>query len=487
MPTSKTQATRSLFSRFIDSLRNHPRLVLITLLVPPFFTLFYNCIRVSLGYQTLDSAIYQQAILDLAFTPHWNPFNTVRGLRIFSDHFDPIILLAAAIQRVLGTTNWIPHILEFLFYWGGGIFIYWITRKKRTLWRIFAISFWLFSDGILEGIRYSLHPTTWSVLPILLLAWALKRSNFTAALLIGNILCCFKEYFPFCLFNLGMLLFFSARTRRVSFGFIVTSLSWIIFDFYLRPKLFDGFHDHGRILLNGIQDAPLQFILLKFTKIDWKGIVFSAFPTVLTFFIVYIQEQNRKWIHHLMAFIAPVFMIQFLHGNFGIHYGAPMHASLLSVIAVSDGKWLGDFKAIKKPIQVFIWITLFYVGADSILRTRQAISMIREDDKKAAISKVRSILDFEPQETKIVSSIGIISSVIKPNQKIYPFTDYSEKQPFYDIIIVGNCKRFYDWPYQCEDHQRIIQNCRSFATEIWTDDSLLFFARGKFPRSCIDP
>lgn len=461
------------------------KLILTGLFIIPWFTLIFNVLRLKLGYQTLDNAIYQQAILDLAFTPSWNPYNTIRSIPIFADHFDPIILLAAGIQRWVGTINWIPFLIEFLFFYFGGFFILWVTRSQSFYWRLFTLSFWLFSDGLLGPIRYALHPTTWSVLPILILAWALRQERYGLALVITNILCLFKEYFPFTMLTLGLFLCFK-RKRQYGLSMVFSALIWCLFDFVLRKKLFGVDQDYGSGLFVGLKEHPIQFIFQKFMHFQWQDVLLAMFPTFLTVWIALTHESKRDWMIMMLVFVLPIVAIQFLFGTLGFHYGAPVYAVMLSIIVFSEGRWFNQFSLVAKPIQVFLWFTLIYAGADSLLRTRDLGSMVKEQDKIAAIQKVRDVLATEPPESKIISTMGLIGAVIQPNQLIYSFSGYSQPEAEYDVILIGDCHRFYLWPMSCESNARIKSKCSPYAKQVWIDDSLLYFAKGKFPQSCIN-
>ena len=54
-------------------------------------------------FHATDFGIYQQAIYDIAYNLDPNPFVSVRNIKIFNDHFDPIIfwLLHSLISLII--------------------------------------------------------------------------------------------------------------------------------------------------------------------------------------------------------------------------------------------------------------------------------------------------------------------------------------------------------------------------------------------------
>jgi hypothetical protein len=316
------------------------------------------------------------------------------------------------------------------------------------------------------------------------LAWTLREEKYTLAFALGLLLCTFKEYFPFCLGLLGFFLVIKKRAKA-GWGMVVGSAIWAIFDFKLRSLVFGEADNYGNGLFAGLTADPPQFLFRKLMGFDWRGVVFAIFPTVLAAGICAWKEKKRDWIHALLLFMAPILAIQFLFGTLGFHYGAPIYAVLISIIAFSNGDWLGDFKTISKPVQIFLWITLIYAGADSVLRTRTLIPMLKEEDKPLALEKVREVLKSEPSDSRIIASLGIIGAIIQPDRKYFSFSSYSKAQQEYEVIALGAFERFYSWPLNPEDIAGIKERCRPFAKEVFLDDSMIFFARGKFPRSCI--
>ena len=68
--------------------------LLLVLLASNIVGIIFNCIHAT------DFSIYQQGIYQIAKNLDLNPYVTNRGLHIFSDHFDPIIFLAAPWVKV---------------------------------------------------------------------------------------------------------------------------------------------------------------------------------------------------------------------------------------------------------------------------------------------------------------------------------------------------------------------------------------------------
>lgn len=449
-------------------------------------TLAFNLIRIGLGQQTLDAAIYQQAILDLAFTSSWNPYNTVRGEWVFLDHFDPILILVAFVQCVIGAGAWVPYAVEYGFYLLGGGFVLWATRSAPFSWRLFGLMAWFSSEGLLGALHYPLHPTTWAMLPLLVLVWALRMELYGLAVVLANVLCAYKEYFPFCSLLLAGGLFLGSH-RRAGLTLLLTSILWIGFDFWGRELWIGKIYRHGSGLFSGLDQGWFRFGVGVLRRFDWKGVGFNLFPVVLGGVMVWRQESRPKWIWLSLLYIVPVLAIQVLAGTMGLQYGAPIFAVLLGVLLFSDPAWFLVRQGTGKWVRVFLWITVVYSTADSVLRTRPMLAMLRQNEKREILDQARALVQSEPSGSKILASVGLVPVFLKPDQKIYTLGGYAQPQREYRVLALGRCQEIYSWPHGCEALARIEEKCRPFVEELLMENHYLYLARGRFPFECSQP
>lgn len=119
-----------------------------------------------------DFGIYVQAIARFSLR-EFNPWLSARGVHVFNDHFDPI-LLVAAVFRVFAPAHIAGLLTEHLFVLGALVPVLWLWRRgdlggleATTLGAVL-----LFSVGTIDAVLFPIHPTTWTILPAVLIGAA---------------------------------------------------------------------------------------------------------------------------------------------------------------------------------------------------------------------------------------------------------------------------------------------------------------------------
>jgi|GEM_PF-4767894 len=464
--------------------------VLSVVMFIPFFTLIYNWFALRSGcFHALDLGIYQQAILDLAFSPSWNPENTLRGIHIFADHFDPITLLAAAFQRIVGPYPWVPLIVEFLFYWFGGWVILLLFKRERFEWLILVLMLWFFNEGIAVATRYPVHPTTWSALLTLLVVGAFKKEKFTWAILSLNALCLFKEYFPFCflmyaVFNLGR------KKWRNGIIALLNAIIWLVFDFYLRSKIFPDVYNYGGWLVSGVLADPLGGLWKAFVQFEWKGVFLSTFPVLILYPLIFKNELKRSWLLMSFLFILPILGIQFLYGSMRHQHAAPVFGVFVGVVVWANSNWMVKPDKLTRWIKCAAFIMMIYAGGDLITKS-MTIFIPKENHCRYDRTKVsefqaaRNYIGALPKNIKIIASGGLVPVIIAPNQHLYQYGMFSKRQDAYDVLVFGRHGTSDQYAFSAERFEEVIERCRPFATDIVMDTYNVFVAKGKFTENCL--
>ena len=466
------------------------KLSLITLFILPIFGFLLNWIKLGSGcLHALDFGIYQQAIMDLAFTSSWNPLNSVRGIPIFADHFDPILFLAALIQKFLGSYPWVPLIVEFGFYYSGGIVAFLLTRQKPFAMRLMLTALWFFCSGMAVAFRYPIHPTTWSALPLLLLANELKANRFVRILLLLNILCLFKEYYPICFVSFGVYLLLRIRLKH-SLIVLANGCLWIWVDFVLRPRLLPDFHGHGNALLSELLVHPGTMLLNSFLKYDWLGSVIALFPLLLALPLYWRHEKNKEWWWSFTAFMTPVFGIQFLFGNIGFQYGAPISAFFLSILIVSRSEWCFSKDLLTIWVRRIMLVSAIWLTGDYLLSVGN-VFIPKENHCRFSVEKWNEFgnmairIKDEPKESRILATGGLVPVLMMPDRQIYQYGIWSKIQESYDLIAIGRNNTSDLYPFGADYFEKVILFCKPMAKEVLLDTPNLFLARGNFTEDCL--
>ncbi len=133
-----------------------------------------------------DFAIYQQAIFDIASGLSFNPYLSIRDLHIFNDHFDPVLILASPFAWIFNYSPVGLLIFEMLWFCGLLSFAWIKSTHMRPSARLSLVLCILFAKGLLSGLTFPIHPSTWAMLPSFLVAYFLcvknKKGLFLSAL-----------------------------------------------------------------------------------------------------------------------------------------------------------------------------------------------------------------------------------------------------------------------------------------------------------------
>ena len=159
--------------------------------------LSYNC------FNAVDFSIYLQTIYEITIG-HFNPYITVRALRFFTDHFDPIIFLPALFLKIFGVKAITLMIFEWLTIVSAIVFSFFILLKKFPIWiATLLTSLIILNKLVLIALRFPVHPSTWTVLPVMMLGYFLIKNKFWGVFLISFLLITVKESYPFAMFALS--------------------------------------------------------------------------------------------------------------------------------------------------------------------------------------------------------------------------------------------------------------------------------------------
>ena len=286
-------------------------------------------------YTYYDLGIYAQALARLQWHD-LNPWISGRQLRIFSDHFDPILLLAWPLRGLLGPTvaGLCAEVLALLFalvplvgLWRRGL-----LDSRALLW---AACMLLFGIGTTTAFHFPFHPTTWAVAPCMLLMVALARGpghgrSVCVALLL--LFAC-KEEFPFVGCALGALLW-AQRRRRLGGAVVALSMAWLFGVFVLRPWLWGAGHNYAAHTLQGLQEAPWDYVAQRlFKRKMWSRI--GSLCVVFVPVAVWLRRERIAVQGGLLAMWAPTVALRFLWMGWHHHYNAVLGAAAVGALLPS--------------------------------------------------------------------------------------------------------------------------------------------------------
>ena len=211
-------------------------------------------------FNAFDLGIYSRALAAINATD-LNPWISVRGVRIFFDHFDPILVPFSFFTRVLSA----PYLAISLEWLAAGLaslsFVYAYNRSLISFnWACYASLCVLLSHAAGMAFNYPGHPSTWSVG---ILAWAclfLRIQRYSLSLLMFFICCLFKEEYAVYLFVIAACVAYKQKKQRaISLVYFFVSCLWLFGVFYLRPRLADIYVGYEQSLGRGFLQSEKLF------------------------------------------------------------------------------------------------------------------------------------------------------------------------------------------------------------------------------------
>lgn len=454
----------------------------------------YNCFNAS------DLGIYAQALYDMAAHGDLNPTITVRGIKIFNDHFDPILLLVSPITRLFSYHIAGPLLLEILWVYATMALIVKVFRNKakqtgqsQTLETLFILGLLLFSKGLLVGLHFPIHPTTWSIFPCFLLVWALYKNELGKILWASLFVCFFKEDFPFAIFGLSFA-FLVRKERGKFFSVLGLAVFMILVDFVWRPQFLGLTYSHGDNLLKSFLDSPLGSLVASFRKLNW-GTFTLFYPFILPLGILVYKEIKslKAFFHHplfaTVCFLAPLIVIRILANAFQFHYSAPLVVTLLSLLAFSTV----TEEISKRPKWAALIFILFMASSSSVYTKmvqlgvfNKAPKCIVSSERKNSTQKLKTLLKGIGENETLLSTGGVLPQILGPKRQYFHLGGLSIRLKEYDYLLLETQQSGDTWPLQSEHVNHLLQQCRPYAQEILLEDSYYILMKGKIPQSCLN-
>ena len=272
-----------------------------------------------------DLGIYTQALARLSLDDP-NPWLSARQIRIFNDHFDPILWLARPLVEVM-SPMWAALVAEALIVLLSAVPLLWLHVRghlDRVSTALLCMLL-LLSPSTVDAVMFPIHPTTWSMLPFMLLGLAFHfRKN---ALLVASLVLLFacKEEFPYVGIMLAVALWLRGD-RRLAVGVAVLAVVWLAFVIGVRPR-FGPVVDYGERLKRGLQAGFGPFLAERFSPRQ-----LSRVGTLLLLFLpfgIWAWRERLKPDWKWLLVLLPMLGIRFLGMAWRHQYGAPVIAALV--------------------------------------------------------------------------------------------------------------------------------------------------------------
>lgn len=305
-------------------------------------------------FNNYDLGIYGQA-LTLLSLENLNPFLSTRDIRIFNDHFDPILFFIAPLTKLLEPSLLAIRVemvcivlASFAPIWIWGIRL---ISKFQMLAVFFVI---LFSPMTLMAAFYPSHPGTWALAP---LAWLLasiyaRKDRLAVTMLVLLLLC--KEEFPIVGGLLGAILIQQNR-RRLGLSIFLISTVWSFGVFFLRP-IFLGKSDYytsAIMTANGVTGVGASTWLFPLSKaLFWVFMPILILRAHKNF--RFNSLRNDSWLQVCLPIVFLLVAIRIVGGYWGNHRAAPLAALAGFMVIGADNPVSKSLRARKLLFCVFV-------------------------------------------------------------------------------------------------------------------------------------
>jgi uncharacterized membrane protein len=438
-------------------------------------------------FHAYDLGLYQQAFYNMA-NGDLNPYLTIRGLNIFNDHFMPIIFTSIPFVWAFDYHPSSMIFLEWSYYILFLICIYFTVRKRPHNEIIFALFMAIFSKGILSALEFPIHPGTWSMFSWLILIYYIYKNNEKGIFIFSVFTCLFRESYPFSFFMLSLYYLYRKQFKLGS-ALLAFSVLYLSFIMKLRPLFLGPVYDYGGWIVEGLVRDPIDFFLNSFIKMDWK-VPFKIFAPFIIPIVLVFKRNSINWSNKLipcLLLLIPLFAMHFITGQFHFHYGPPFMAVLIGYLIYDENLW----QVIKnKKLKYFI-IFIFLITASSrytkfikFLATSKNNSCVVNDEKSESIQKLLLKTNLISNDEILLSTGGVIQRIMRPGLKVYPPNTMVKVPEVVNYLLFEKNSNGDTYPWNKEQVNRAIDNCRKVPGEIIFDDDYFFLMKGSFTKQC---
>lgn len=441
-----------------------------------------NCFN---GY---DLGIYHQSLVEIGHSGNLNPYVTIRGIKIFNDHFDPIQILGAQLVRLGGYHLEASLIIEWFFWLSALGLLLWL-RKPKTLSELFLLGIvFLGAKGILNALNYPIHASFWSLPLWVLIGYGIvyDKAKIIGMSCLG--LCFFKEHLPVAILWFSFFFLFG-KNKSLGVWLFLLGLSFSLFAFVARPILFGEIHGHGEHLVKPLLVEPVSFLWSKIIGFNYVQLIGIFAPLIALGGLSYyfLKSHKRQWAC-AGFFLLPLFGLHFLANSFGYQYSFQFSALIIAVAYFQGG--LQAISKVPWATALLVLLAVFTSGRIygemfDVVALNKNHKCVISPEKTVATKLLKEKMKKVNLDQKVAATGGVVSILIRPGLKIYHIDSHSEKQPLYNYLLLEKNNTGDTYPINKETIEAIELRCRPLVIEILQEDDFYFFAKGIFSKECV--
>lgn len=439
-----------------------------------------------------DIAIYHQALINMFGEDGINPFLTVRGLHIFNDHFDVVVVFAATVVQAMGASIWATILFEWFCYLIFIATVYWLKKEWKSGEFLLFAFLTVFSRGIVAAQVYPVHASFWSMAVWACVVWSLLHTKSRWPLFVSAFgLCLFKESYAVVVAFLGLgLLGLGGEQRKRGYFVFALGFLWFLVAVPLRPYIVGSFNNYGHRLFEGFFTNPIGYVQHIFLQADYRGFLKTMAPLILllSFHLYRSSKAERKqWVFAFLL-LFPLFVLQWVWGSFILHYAFPFFAVVLSLIVFQGG----ITRLAQSPKIAALTVIVFLLSVSSVYEKAAKMILFQKSPKciwnAEKNQQTAQIIDMfrEPEGIAIASTNGITPRLLRRGLKVYSVPHGEVEPTAYTHIILERNGSGDTYPISKDTVESFKQSCAPYATKVIFDDQYYYVAQGNFPNTCLN-
>jgi hypothetical protein len=436
-------------------------------------------------FHAFDLGIYAQA----AYRIRWadlNPWLSFTCLRVFNDHFDPVIFLAAPLAKVCEPVFAVLTV-EHLFVAVSGVAFVLLALRGGVGSGLAAIGglYVLLNRGTVSALAYPGHTTTWGLLPIVLFFFSLRTRSVVRPLIALVFLLVCREEFVVVGLGVGAWMILLRDRARGSLILAVSAL-WALFVFVLRPVLFGPVVAYSAKVFDGLRSGPAAlFRAFAGEPRHLRRLLEIVAPLIPL--AIWRVHQRRSPHGDMLVAAGAVLAVHILARAWGHHYDAAIALFLLlSLVAVDDRplpRWAAVTSlcflalSLSGPVQrcARLYGDVFVPAASSSYATARL----------RALDEAMRLLNRRGEGAALVE--GNLAPLLARRADTFVLggkqTRYTPL-PEYRFLLLEPSPRGDPWPLSQADKVERIERWRTNPkVEILRDDDRLFLAEKTAPRA----
>ena len=422
-------------------------------------------------YHNYDLGIFAQALHSIR-PGDLNPFLPALDLRLFCDHFDPILVLVAPLGWLLEpafAALAVEHALVLL----APLPILLLCRKnpEDTPFACLATTYLLFNRGILSALAFPVHPTTWAAFFVVAVGVCAIARRWAWLALAAILLMACKEEFPFAVLMLGLALG-GQRRFRIAAVLVGLAAGWLILAFGVRPWLLGATHGYASRVLSPLLADPVATV---WERLRGLGEAKRLFQCLVPLLPAGLWLGWRRTPLHWPILVAalPLLAIRFLDGAWRFHYLAPVAPLFLLAL------WRPKATRLPWGCAVLGILITFLSSGNPLRKGVSAYAAIPElrGARRMAIEQARAHLLDRPEGRALVE--GNLVPLLARRADVFQIGGVQPAQP-YRFFLAEKPPCGDPWPLAHSDIERITDEWRTDArATVLQDDAHVFLAERK--------